>query len=183
VGEDFLKLYAWAAVTCQPETLLHLCFLDRVTFTLQSQYQKQFIADIQAVSAEKAPLIFQRSEVAWETHPRNYRELEQMVTRVGELLFNQSLDFAWCHLVVQAGQLQAILPHIKNPDLSMMAELVLLLKDKIHTQAVDWLAWEDPFIYTRDPQQLKQEREQSLAETQKRLAYVIPMLHLLKEWS
>src|SRR6185369_12610676 len=115
------------------------------------------------------PLIFQRSEAAWETHPRNYRELEQIVTRVGELLFNRSLDFAWCHLVVQAAQLQAILPHIKNHDLSMVAEMVLLLKDEIQTQSVDWLAWEDPFICDRDPRQLKQEREQSSAETQKRL--------------
>lgn len=63
----------------------------------------------------------------------------------------------------------------------MIAELVLNLKDKIQTQAVEWLAWEDPFIYGRDAQQLKQEREQSIAETRKRLAYVIPMLQLLEE--
>jgi hypothetical protein len=181
VGDDFLTLYAHAAAACPPHTILHLCFIDRVAFTLQNQYKKQFIADIQAVQAEQTPLIFQRSKTAWDTHPRNYMELEQMVTRVGELLFQKSLDFAWCHLVVQARQLQAILPYIKNRDLSMVAEFTLKLKDDIQTQDVDWLGWEDPFIYGDEAQQLKQEREQSVAETRKRLGYVIPMLQLLEE--
>ena len=57
--------------------------------------------------------------------------------------------------------------------------MVLLLIDRIHTQDVDWLAWEDPFILTRDAQQLKAERENSQQETYKRLTYVIPMLQLL----
>jgi hypothetical protein len=126
-------------------------------------------------------LIFTRSEAAWKTHPANYWELEQMMTRVGEMLFHQSLDFAWCHLVVQAGQLQQILPPPNHWDLSMMAELVLRLKDNIQTRAVDWLAWEDPFIYGVEPEQLKQEREQSLAEVRKRLAYVVPMLQRLTQ--
>ena len=139
------------------------------------------MADIRALEVSQAPLIFQRSEAAWETHPHNYRELEQMVTRVGELLFNRSLDFAWCHLVVQAEQLQALAPYIKKCDLSMLAEIVLLLRDKIQTKAVDWLAWEKPFTDLREPQQFKQEQEHSLAETQKRLGYVIPMLQLLYE--
>ena len=139
------------------------------------------MADIWAVGSEQAPLIFQRSEAAWETHPSNYRELEQMVTRVGELLFNRSLDFAWCHLVVQAEQLQALTPYIRHCDISMIAEFVLLLRDKIQTKAVDWLAWEKPFTDGRDPQQFKQAQENSLAETQKRLSYVVPMLQLLQE--
>jgi hypothetical protein len=181
VGEDFLRLYAWAAAASPPQALLHLCFLDRVTFALQSGYREQFMADIRAVQTEQAPLIFQRSEAAWESHPHNYRELEQMVTRVGELLFNRSLDFAWCHLVVQAGQLQALAPYIKKRDLSMLAEFVLLLRDELRTQAVDWLAWEKPFTEGREPQQFKQQQEHSLAETQKRLNYVIPMLQLLRE--
>lgn len=181
VGEDFWRLYSHAAASCPPETILHLCFIDRVAFALQSAYRAQFRADIQAVTEAKTPLIFQRSEAAWETHPGNYRELEQMVTKVGELLWQKPLDFAWCHLVVQARQLQAILPYLRKRDLSMVAELVLLLREQIQTKEVDWLAWEDPFIYARDSRQLKQEREESLAETHKRLAYVIPMLQLLAE--
>lgn len=181
VGEEFLLLYHHAATICQPDTILHLCFMDRVAFALQSHYCAHFITDLQAVRPEQTPLIFQRSPAAWQTHPRNYYELEQMVTRTGELLFQQTLDFAWCHLAVQARQLQAVLPLMHKPDLSMMAELVLNLRDKIQAQDVAWLAWEDPFIYGCDAQQLKQEREQSSAETRKRLAYVIPMLQLLEE--
>jgi len=181
IGEEFLALYQHAAATCPPDAILHLCFIDRVAFALQSDYREPFMADIQAVRAEDTPFIFQRSPAAWQTHPHNYYELEQMVTRVGELLGQPSLDFAWCHLAIQAHQLRAILPQIKKQDLSMMAELVLNLKAKIQTQAVDWLAWEDPFIVGRDGAQFKREREQSVAETRKRLAYVIPMLQLLEE--
>ena len=49
----------------------------------------------------------------------------------------------------------------------------------IRTKDVDWLAWEDPFLTGRDACQLKREREESLQETRKRLAYVIPMLQIL----
>jgi hypothetical protein len=179
VGEDFLALYTHAASSCRPDAILHLCFIDRVAFALQSQYQAQFRADIRSVTAALTPLIFLRSAAAWQTHPRNYRQLEQVVTQVGELLLNRTLDFAWCHLVVQAQHLQAVLPRIRRRDLSMVAELVLHFKDPIQTREVDWLAWEDPFIYNRDPRQLKQEREESEAETRKRLAYVLRMLQLL----
>jgi len=48
---------------------------------------------------------------------------------------------------------------------------------------VDWLAWEDPFIFNRDADELRHERENSLAETQKRLAYVLPMIETLTRLS
>jgi len=48
---------------------------------------------------------------------------------------------------------------------------------------VDWLAWEDPFILERDADKLKQEREHSLVETQKRLKYVLPMIETLTRLS
>jgi hypothetical protein len=60
-----------------------------------------------------------------------------------------------------------------------VAEFTLAGKDVIKTKDVDWLAWEDPFIFDRDPQQLKVEKEKSVEETQKRLNYVIPILQLL----
>ncbi len=179
VEDDFLALFAFAARSCPANQLLHLCFIDRVAYALQSDHREQFIADIKSLKAEHTPLIFQRSAKAWETHPRNYRELEQMVTRTGEFLFGKTLDFCWCHLVVQAEQLLEILPRAKSRDLSVVAKLVLELKDVVQTKNVDWLAWEDPFILRRDARELKQEREQSPAETHKRLSYVIPMLQLL----
>lgn len=179
VGEDFLTLYRRAAAACHPEQIIHLCFIDRVAFALQSPYRDAFMADIRNLSAGDTPLIFQRSAAAWETHPRNYHNLEQMVTKAGEWLFGKSLDFAWCHLALQAHQLQQILPLLTRRDLAMFCELVLVLRDEFKTKDVDWLAWEDPFIFGRDPLELKREREQSPSETRKRLAYVIPMLQLL----
>lgn len=94
IGEDFLTLYAQAALACDPTQVLHLCFIDRVAFALQSDHRASFISDIQAINQDNTPLLFQRSKTAWQTHPRNYYELEQMVTKAGELLFGKSLDFA-----------------------------------------------------------------------------------------
>jgi hypothetical protein len=179
VGEDFLTLYANAARACEPEQILHLCFIDRIAFALQSSYQAAFIQDIEQVTLEDTPLIFQRSEAAWATHPYNYQQLEQMMTQVGQWLFGKQLDFAWCHLALQAQQLRQMIPHVHRRDISLVAEFTLAGKDVIKTKDVDWLAWEDPFIFVRDPQQLKVEKEQSVEETQKRLNYVIPILQLL----
>ena len=179
VGRDFLALYAQAAAACSPDQILHLCFIDRVAFALQSDYREQFLADIQAVKPEDTPLIFQRSKAAWDAHPSNYRELEAMLTHAGRILFKRDLDFAWCHLAIQARQLASVLPTLKNTDLSMLAEMVVRLRDQAQAKDVDWLAWEDPFILSRDARELKAERERSSAENRKRLAYVIPMLQVL----
>jgi hypothetical protein len=179
VGEDFLALYRDAASACAPDHVLHLCFIDRTAFALQSEHHLSFTADIQAVTPNQTPLIFQRSERAWQTHPRNYREAEHMVTKAGELLFGSSLDFAWCHLVIQANQLLKVIPTVKNRDLSFCAEIVLAVREEVHTKEVDWLAWEDPFIHSADPQEIKMARETSMDENLKRLGYVIPMLQLL----
>ena len=75
------------------------------------------------------------------------------------------------------------MPKVKNPDLSMVAEMIFYLQDKIQTRDVDWLAWEDPFILARDAAGLKQERENSLEETHKRLSYVLPMIQTLTRLS
>ena len=57
--------------------------------------------------------------------------------------------------------------------------MVVRLRDQAQTKDVDWLAWEDPFIYSRNARELKAERERSDAENRKRLAYVIPMLQVM----
>jgi hypothetical protein len=75
--------------------------------------------------------------------------------------------------------LREMMPRVRNPDLSMVAEMIFYLHDEIQTRDVDWLAWEDPFILSRDPTELKRERENSLAETKKRLNYVLPMIDTL----
>jgi hypothetical protein len=183
IGEAFAHLYQHAAETALSEQPLHLCYPDRMAFALEGEYRDAFLADVDSLTAEDLPLIFQRSQVAWDTHPQNYRELEGLVTTVGKNLFGKELDYGWCHIVVRAGQLREIMPLVKNPDLSMVAEMIFYLQEDIKTRDVDWLAWEDPFIFERDATELKHEREHSLAETNKRLKYVLPMLETLTRLS
>lgn len=179
VGEHFKALYQHAAETCPPEAALHLCFPDRLAFALEGEFRHSFLASVGGLRREGLPLIFQRSSAAWATHPRNYREIEGMVSTVGEWVFGRFLDFGWCHLVVEAGPLRKILPAVQHTDLSMVAEIVVLLVQEIKTEDVDWLAWEDPFILERPAEAYRREREASLEETRKRLAYALPMMELL----
>ena len=183
VGEHFAYLYQLTANTAHPDQLLHLCYIDRLAFALEGNYRQAFLTDVDSLTVADLPLIFQRSEAAWETHPQNYRDIEGMVTMIGCHLFGRELDYAWCHIVVRAGQLREIMPFVKNPDLSMVAEMIFYLQDNVQTQDVDWLAWEDPFILSRDAAELKYERENRLAETHKRLSYVLPMIETLSTLS
>ncbi len=183
IGESFAYLYQRAAEAAPPEQLIHLCFPDRLSFALEGKYRDAFLADVDSLSTRDVPLIFQRSELAWKTHPQNYRELEGIVTTVGRNLFGKDLDYAWCHIVVGAGQLREIMPLVKNPDLSMVAEMIFYLQKNIHTRDVDWLAWEDPFILEREAEEWKHARESSLDETHKRLSYTVPMIETLTRLS
>ena len=183
LGEHFAYLYQHAADMSHPDQPLHLCFLDRLAYALEGEYRSSLLADIDSLTESGLPLIFQRSQIAWETHPQNYRAIEGIVTTVGHSLFGRELDYAWCHIVVRAGRLREIMPLVKNPDLSMVAEMIFYLQDDIHTRDVEWLGWEDPFILSREAAELKRERENSLEETQKRLSYVLPMLETLTRLS
>lgn len=183
LGEHFAYLYQRAADAAPPDQIVHLCYLDRLAFALESEYRDSFLADVDSLSLADVPLIFQRSQAAWETHPQNYRELENIVTTVGCNLFGRDLDYAWCHIAVRAGDLREVMPLVRNPDLSMVAEMIFHMQEGIQTRDVDWLAWEDPFILERDPAELKQERQTSLQETYKRLSYVAPMIETLSRLS
>jgi hypothetical protein len=183
IGEHFTYLYQQAAQAAPAEQLLHLCYLDRLCFALEGEYRDSFLKDIDSLTVSHVPLIFQRSQRAWETHPRNYRELEGIVTTVGRNLFGRDLDYAWCHIAVRGGELREIMPFVRNHDLSMVAEMIFYLQETIQTQDVDWLAWEDPFVLGRDATELKHERENSLQETRKRLRYVVPIIETLTRLS
>ena len=139
---------------------------------------------IDSLTAAHLPLIFHRSPLAWDTHPQNYRDIEGMVTTVvGRHLFGMELDYAWCHMAASAGDLRRVISLTTHPGISMVAEIVYHLQENIHTKEVDWLAWEDPFIFGCDAAELKREREKSVAESQRRLAYAIPMIEFLTQQS
>lgn len=183
LGEHFAYLYRRAAEAAPPEQIMHLCFLDRLAFALEGEYKDSFLAAIDSLSVDHVPLIFQRSARAWGTHPQNYRRLEGIVTTVGQTLFGRELDYAWCHIAVTVRQLREIIPLVKNPDLSMVAEMIFYLQNNIQTRDVDWLAWEDPFILGRGATELKHERENSFDESHRRLHYVVPMIETLTRLS
>ncbi len=183
VGDQFAQLYRQAAETCPGEAVLHLCFIDRLAYILQSQYRQDFTADVQQPLDGAASRLFQRSQNAWLSHPHNYYQIEQFLTTTGEHLFGKSLDFAWCHLAIQAARLRTLMPFVRGHDFTMLAEMILFLQDEIQTKDVDWLAWEDPFLLARPAAELQRERAGDCLETHKRLAYVIPMLQRLFEYS
>jgi hypothetical protein len=183
IGEHFAYLYMNTARVADPDEIIHLAFIDRLSFALRGQYREQFLRDVSSLRSENLPIIFQRSAAAWRTHPQNYYEIERFVTTIGNILFGKSLDYAWCHLAVQAFQLVKILPLVRNRDLSMVAEMILLLQADIKTKEVDWLAWEDPFVMSRDPEDLMHERETSPEETQKRLSYAMPMIQTMLQYA
>ena len=183
IGEHFTYLYQRAAEAAPAEQIIHLCYLDRLAFALESKYRDVFLSDVDSLLPEDVPLIFQRSQKAWDTHPQNYRDLEGIVTTVGYHLFGTDLDYAWCHIAVPAAALREIMPLVKNPDLSVVAEMIFYLQEDIQTRDVDWLAWEDPFILSCDPVELRNERENSLEETCKRLSYTVPMIETLTRLS
>ena len=64
----------------------------------------------------------------------------------------------------------------------MLIELLILLRPRLLTRAVDWLAWEDPFLLGREAGELRLERSQSQAETVKRLRGLLPFFrHFLEK--
>ncbi|HRW06585.1 MAG TPA: hypothetical protein P5121_15885 [Caldilineaceae bacterium] len=170
-GEHYLTAYQQAVAQSATEQTLHLCDIDKVAYALQSEHSAQFLDDIATVTRANTPLLFQRSAAAWATYPAIYRELEQMAIRIGELYFGRYFDFAWSYLIIEARQLAQLLPHIHCRDFGLLPELLLLLRDQLQTQEVDWLAWEDPFILQRDAAALRAERDSDPEETHKRLLW------------
>jgi hypothetical protein len=179
VGDQFSGLYRSAANRADGDQVLHLCFSDRLAFAIESSHREHFLADVAGTADCAVPLIFARSEYAWSTHPRNYRDIEEFVTTLGEHLFGRRLDFGWCHLVLQARRLAEVALQVRNHDLSVVSEFVLAVRDEVEMKDVDWLEWEDPHDLGRDARELRRERETSVAEVQKRLGYTIPMMQTL----
>ncbi len=180
VGDHFLSAYARAAACSSPEQQLHLCTADRLVYALAGEHRAAFLADLQAAAPSACPILYQRSALAWSTHPPSYHAVEAMATRAGQVLFGCEYDYAWCHMAIRCATLQAILPRIRHPhDFRFLAEMVLLLRDTLVTREVDWLAWEDPYILAREAKSLRAERERDPAELEKRLGYVVPIVRTL----
>lgn len=179
VGDHFLAGFRKAAEKSRPSQILHLVTLDRLAYILETEHRQSFLADIAWAEKQSCPVLFLRSTKAWQTHPKNYYAIESMATKAGEILLGKTLDFAWCHLAIKSSLLKSVLPKFQTHDLTVFAELIMFIKDQWVTQEVDWLSWEDPYIFNKDPQIYKAERENSPEENEKRLSYIIPTIRYL----
>lgn len=182
VGNQFAGLFRQAVSESQSGQILHLCFMDRLVFILQSKHRDTFMREIQSLRLSDTPLLYSRSKFAWDTHPQNYCQIEKFSTLVGEYLFGKLLDFAWCHLAVESKLLEKALQQVHHSGLSMLAEITLGLMETLRMKDVDWLEWEDPFLLGRDAGELRSERERSRIETEKRLAYILPTIQTLLDF-
>lgn len=177
IGDHLLSAYKNAVEQSKPDQILHLGYIDRIAFAFLN-YKNSFETDLKNVNT---PIIFTRSAKAWATHPKNYYAAESMVTEVGKILFGKVIDFGWCHLTLTAKQLADAMPDLTARDMVIVSQLVLSLKNILIMKEVDWLSWEDPFIFGKDSEQYKTERENSLEELEKRMGYVIPQIKYLFE--
>ena len=172
-GEHFRGAYQQAADYGQPQQVVHLCDIDRIAFAA-AHYADTFWADIDAAIPTVSPLLFQRSEAAWATHPQKYRAIEGWVMEAGEMVFGRKINTAWSHMAITVEHLRELLPRIRSRDFSLLIEIVILLQDRLTLKPVDWLAWEDPFLYGRDADELRAERDNSQVETERRLRGILP---------
>lgn len=181
-GDHHVSCYKNAIRNTNSEDVLHLCTPDRLSFAL-ANHESAFLKDLKRAETQKLPTLFMRSKKAWSTHPKNYKAIELMLTTLALELYNMELEFAWCHLTLRSNKLKKILPNIKQNDISMYTEVAVNLKNDLRTQKVDWLEWEDPFIFDTNPKKFKKERESDENEDQKRLSYVLSSINIiLTDW-
>src|SRR5439155_4812257 len=97
-------------------------------------------------------------------YPRHYREIEQRAMLAAQAVFGSPIDIAWSHLVIRAEDLGSRLPGLTRHDFGLLPELALRLRPSLILRQVDWLVWEDPFIYHRPAADLMAERDSDPAE-------------------
>jgi hypothetical protein len=158
-------------------------FLDRFLFALETAHEEPFLADLARYRGQ-ACLVFERTPAAWATHPSNYKEVEGMTTRLGELLYGSRVDWCPCALILSADIARDIVQQSNNSTYAVWAEWLLLSAKQGATIAateVDWLAWETPFWDHADGESLKRAREDDPLEIVKRIQMHAPIALLMAE--
>lgn len=156
-------------------------FLDRILFALETGWRDSFLDDIR--TCEQVPcLVFERSPSAWDTHPANYREIEQMATRTCELLCGRAIDLMPCALILSPSVARKVLAQSRSLYYEVWGEWILLAAlngAPIRVRQVDWLAWEHPHWERVAPDVLKRRWEADPQETVRRIKrHVSTMLML-----
>jgi hypothetical protein len=175
-----LRLAVQHARDSQPIAFL---FLDRFLFALETEHKEQFLADLDRYRGHRC-MVFERSPSAWATHPANYKEVEGMTSRLGELLFGSYVDWCPTALIFDAPVAQYIARGSRQPAYAVWAEWLLLASEQgetIATTEVDWLGWETPFWEGVDAEAMKHAQERDPLEIVKRIQMHAPIALLMAE--
>jgi len=167
----------------QPQQSIFFGFEHRILFALDTHWQGSFLEDLKTWQANEC-VIFERSRTAWDTHPANFREIEQMVSRMFEFMHGQFIDLMPCAYIFSHSTANVILNHSISASTEVWGEWVLLaIKNGIPMtrREADWLAWKDPYWKHIEPGRLKHMRESSQQETIKRIKMNIPTMLMLTE--
>lgn len=183
VGEHLRNALRLAAEQASPQRSIFFGFLDRILFALETGFRADFLHDVKQHRSETC-MIFERSESAWATHPANFKEIEQMVSRTGEWFFGVFVELMPCAYTLSRPAAHTILSQSICPSFETLGEWVLLaIKNDIPitTKKVGWLAWKDPYWTGIEPLVLKRERETSREETIKRIKMNAPVMLLMTQ--
>jgi hypothetical protein len=180
IGDHFREALRLAVPLRQP---IFFGFIDRVLYAMESEWKASFLSDLAQLKTRPFT-IYDRSQLAWDTHPSNYREIEHMVSRMGDWLFGEYLELGLCAFTLSAETADTVVRQSTSPGIEVLGEWVLLAAANgipITTTKVDWLLWEDPYWEGRDPQAFKLAREQSWDETVKRIRMMTPFMKMMAE--
>ena len=61
----------------------------------------------------------------------NSQEIEHLIIKVGEMLFDEYYEFAWSYMVMRRDQLAAILPALQSHDFGILIEIILALRNRL----------------------------------------------------
>ena len=183
LGDHLREALRLAVRASEGDSGIYFGFIDRILYAFESEWKMRFLADLEACR-ELSLVTFERTPYAWATHPDNYREIEQMVSCLGKWLLGTNIEFGLCGLSLQAQTAETLLAHSTSPSMEILGEWILLAAQHgipIATKRVDWVLWEDPYWEGVPHEQLKTEREQSAAETIRRIRMNAPFMLLLTE--
>ena len=183
IGDHSRNALRLAIEQAQAQRSIFFGFLDRMLFDLETSWRTSFLQDIERYQAASY-MIFERSQFAWSTHPRNYREMEQMVSQTCELLYGKFIELSAGAFILSPSTASTILSQSTSSSYEIWGEWILLaMKNNIPitTKRVDWLAWEDPYWEQVEPDILKRTRETSREEIVKRIKLNMPIMLMMTE--
>lgn len=148
-------------------------FIDRILFALETEYRENFIEDM-AKEIDNDLLIYSRSDFAWNTHPKDYYEIEKIVTDAGKIFTDYDLDWIWCGAMFSKKLIKDVLLDSASQGLSAITEFTSIAINKkynLDNKKVDWLAWEDLFWAKENNTEMP--KEMSREEKEFRMKYCL----------